>query len=57
MANLPEYVDENYLEGMVRPYGNVVSVRILRDNSKYNRNFGVFGPLYISSILLAENFY
>ena len=57
MANLPEYVDENYLEGMVRPYGNVVSVRILRDNSKYKRNFSVSGPLYISSILLAENFY
>lgn len=31
IANLPTYVDENYLESMVRPFGNVISVRILRD--------------------------
>ena len=34
IANLPDYVDENYLENMARPFGTVVSTRILRDNSK-----------------------
>lgn len=34
IANLPQFVEESYLESMVRPYGNVVSVRILRDHSK-----------------------
>ncbi|XP_067932394.1 RNA-binding motif, single-stranded-interacting protein 2-like isoform X2 [Watersipora subatra] len=40
MANLPEYVDENVLEGLVRNFGNVVSVRILRDSTGKSRNVG-----------------
>jgi len=31
VANLPEYVEDSYLENMVQPYGTVISTRILRD--------------------------
>lgn len=34
IANLPDYVDEKYLESMVSPFGTIVSVRILRDLSE-----------------------
>jgi len=40
IANLPQFVEESYLESMVRPYGNVVSVRILRDHMGQSRGVG-----------------
>ena len=40
IANLPDYVDETYLENMTRPFGTVVSTRILRDNSGQSRRVG-----------------
>jgi len=40
IANLPDYVDENYLENMTRPFGTVVSTRILRDNCGHSRGVG-----------------
>lgn len=34
VANLPLYVDDKYLEDMVKPFGAVISVRILREQGR-----------------------
>lgn len=40
ISNLPVSVDEQELEGLLRPFGQVISTRVLRDYSGASRGVG-----------------
>ena len=40
IANLPPYMSESELEEMLKPYGTVISTRILRDPGMNSRGVG-----------------